>query len=287
MKAVVRRTLKVLLVVAIVLVALLVGVLLFLGPIIKTAAEKAGPLVLGVPVTVEKVSVNAFGGSFGLKNLRVGNLPGYSSDPMVSLGELRVAVKIASLPGTGPIEVKEITILAPKFSYEVAKGVSNVDALMARMQKKAPAGEAAGKAEASQTQPPKVEPPRAQPAQTAQASQETPAPKKEARKVIIDRFECRGGEVSFRAGMTFGKAICLPLPPIVANDIGKSSGGTSTADAIQKMFGEIANGVGKAVVGVAGAVGDAGKAALNGVQDAGSTVKDAGKNVVKKLGDLF
>ena len=270
MNVVVRRTLKILLVVAIVLAVLLVGVLLFLGPIIKTTVEKAGPLVLGVPVTVEKVSVNAFGGSFGLKNLRVGNLPGYSDDPLVSLGELRVAIKVSSLPGTGPIEVQEITILAPKFSYEVVKGVSNVDALMARLQKKAPG---------NKTEPARVEPPKSEPAQTAQ--------KKEARKVIIDHFECRAGEVSFRAGMTFGKAICLPLPPIVANDIGRSSGGTSTADAVQKMFGEVANGVGKAVVGVAGALGDVGKAALGGAQDAGGAVKDAGKNVVKKLGSLF
>jgi len=278
MNVVVRRTLKILLVVAIVLAVLLVGVLLFLGPIIKTTVEKAGPLVLGVPVTVEKVSVNAFGGSFGLKNLRVGNLPGYSDDPLVSLGELRVAIKVSSLPGTGPIEVQEITILAPKFSYEVVKGVSNVDALMARLQKKAPG---------NKTEPARVEPPKSEPAQTAQASKETPAQKKEARKVIIDHFECRAGEVSFRAGMTFGKAICLPLPPIVANDIGRSSGGTSTADAVQKMFGEVANGVGKAVVGVAGALGDVGKAALGGAQDAGGAVKDAGKNVVKKLGSLF
>ena len=282
MNVVVRRTLKILLVVTIVLAVLLVGVLLFLGPIIKTAAEKAGPLVLGVPVTVEKVSVNVFGGSFGLKNLRVGNLPGYSDDPLVALGELRVAIKVSSLPGTGPIEIQEVTILAPKFSYEVVKGVSNVDALLARLQKKAPGGEAAAKSE-----PARVEPPKTKPAQVAQASQQPPPQKKEARKVIVDHFECRAGEVSFRAGMTFGQAICLPLPPIVANDIGRASGGTSIADAIQKMFGEIANGVGKAVVGVAGAIGDVGKTALGGAQDAGSAVKDAGKNVVKKLGDLF
>ncbi len=272
MNVVVRRTLKILLVVAIVLAVLLAGVLLFLGPIIKTAAEKAGPLVLGVPVTVEKVSVNVLGGSFGLKNLRVGNLPGYSDDPLVSLGELRVAIQISSLPGAGPIEVKEVAILAPKFSYEVVNGVSNVDALMARMQKKASGGQATARTE---------------PAPMAQTPQEPPAQKKAARKVIVDHFECRGGEVSFRAGMTLGRAICLPLPPIVANDIGRASGGTSTADAIQKMFGEVANGVGKAVVGVAGALGDVGKAALGGAQDAGGAVKDAGKNVVKKLGSLF
>ncbi len=260
MSKVVRRVLKVLLVVAVVLVVLLAGVLIFLGPIIKTAAEKIGPKVLGVPVTVENVSVNAFAGSFGLKGLRVGNPAGYSSDPLVSLGELRVAVRISSLPGKGAIEVREITILEPKFSYEVVKSVSNIDALMAHMQKKQAGGE-----------PAKNEPAKTDPAT---------AEKKDARKVIIDRFECRSGEVSFRAGMTLGKAIKVPLLPIVATDIGRKTGGTSMADAIQKMFGEIASGVGKAVVGVAGAIGDAGKEAVGGV-------KDAGKGAVDKIRSLF
>jgi len=258
MNKITRRILKTLLVVVVLLVVLIVGIMLFLGPIIKTAAEKVGPKVLGVPVHVEKVTVNVLGGSFGLKGLRIDNPAGYSSDPLVALGELRVAVKLSSLLGKDAIEVKEIAILEPKFSYEVVKSVCNIDALMAHMQNKAP-GE-----------------PAAEPAKTEAPAAE----KKEARKVIIDHFECRAGEVSFRAGMTFGKAIAIPLPPIVANDIGRKSGGTSTADAIQKMFGEIANGVGKAVIGVAGAVGDS-------VKGAGSAVKDAGKGAVDKIKGLF
>ena len=260
MNKVARRILKTLLVLVVVLFILVVALMLFLGPIIKTAAETIGPKVLGVPVKVEKVTVNVFDGSFGLKGLRIDNLPGYSSDPLVALGELRVAVNVSSLFGKDAIEVKEIIILDPKFSYEVVKGVPNVDALMAHMQKKAPAGEPATEPAAEQ---------------------------KEARKVIIDRFECRSGEVSFRAGMTFGRAVKVPLPPIVATDIGRKSGGTTTADAVQKMFGEVANGVGKAVIGVAGAVGDIGKAALGGVQDAGSAVKDAGKGAVDRIKGLF
>ena len=124
-----RRILKVLLILAVVCVVLLVGLTLFLGPVIKTAAEKIGPRFLGVPITVEKVSVNVFSGSFGLKNLVVGNPAdkGYSADPAFAMGELRVAVKLGSLPGKGPIEVREITILDPKVSYEVVKGESEFE----------------------------------------------------------------------------------------------------------------------------------------------------------------
>ena len=59
------------------------------------------------------------------------------------------------------------------------------------------------------------------------------------------------------------------------------------ADAVQKMFGEVANGVGKAVIGGVGAIGDTGKAALGGVQDSGSAVKDAGKGAADKIKSLF
>jgi hypothetical protein len=262
MKKIVRWLLKTLLIVVAVLFVLAVALVLFLGPIIKTAAEKIGPKVLGVSVTVEKVKVNVFDGSFGLKGLRVGNPAGkgFSTDPAFSLGELRVAVKLGSLPGKGPIEVKEVTILEPKVSYEVVKAESNIDALLKNMQggKPAPAG-----------------------------VQSKTAEKKEARKVIIDRFEFRRGELSYRAGFTLGKAINVPLLPIVATDIGKSSNGTSTEEALNRMFLEMVSGVGKAVVSVPGAIGDLGKGAVGGAQNAGSAVQDAGKGALNKIESIF
>ncbi len=267
----VRRILKVVLIVSFVLVFLLMGVLLFLGPIIKSATERVGPLVLGVPIKVEKVSVDVLGGCFRLKNLRVGNPPGYSADPLAALGELRVAIDVSSLPGKGPVVIEEVAIVKPKFAYEVVDGVSNVDALKALLQKKL-AGKIAA-AQAAQA---------AQPAQAAPASQEAPVKKKkEARKVIIDRFECRDGEVSFRGGMTFGKSIALPLPSIVLTDIGRPSNGTSLLGAVQEMFTAIANAVGKTVLFVAGAVGDAGRAALDAGGAVGQAALDAGGVVGK------
>jgi uncharacterized protein involved in outer membrane biogenesis len=258
MPKVVRWVLKALAILVVVLIVLVVAVALFIGPIIKTAAEKLGPKALGVPVTVEKVSVNAFTGHIGLRNLRVGNPEGYSADPAFALGELRVAVNMGSLLGKNAIEVKEVTILGPKVSYEVVKGTSNIDAMMKKIQEGAP-----------------------------QRTEEQPKEKKPARKVIIDRFECRDGEVSYRAGITLGQAVKVPLQPIVATDIGKQSGGTTVADAVAKMFGEIANGVGKAVIGIAGSVTDGAKAGVNAAGSAVKGVKDAGKGAVDKIKGLF
>ena len=256
-----RVFLKVLAVLAVLLVVLLVVLVLFLGPIIKTATETIGPKVLGVPVTVEKVSVHVFSGSFGLKGLRVGNPPdkGYSADPAFALGELRVAVKLGSLPGKGPIEVKEVTILDPKVSYEVVSGESNIDAMLKNMQ-----GGKSAEGGADKTKPEKSE---------------KPAAKKEARKVIIDRFEFRGGELSYRAAITLHKAITVPLPPIVAKDIGKSSNGASIEDAINRMFLEVTSSVGKAVESAVTSIGSGVKAGADAVKDGAKGVKDAIKGL--------
>jgi len=97
--------------------------------------------------------------------------------------------------------------------------------------------------------------------------------------VIIDRFELRNGELSYRAGWTLHKAIKVPLPPIVATDIGKSSNGTSTEDAVGRMFGEIYSSIGKAVISAAGMLGDGVKAGADAVKDGAKGVKNALKGL--------
>lgn len=256
MNKIAKGILRTLLLIAIVMVVLIVGLVLFLGPIIKTGAEQFGPKVLGVPVTVENVSVNVLAGSVGLKNLRVGNPAGYSSDPMFALGELRLGVDLASLPGKDPIQVREVAIINPRISYETANGISNVDALKAKLRK------------------PGSPEPEKQPEAKPAASQ--PAP----RKVVIKRFECRGGVVSVRTRLTLGKAIALPLPPVVATNIGAKSGGATVAEATGEMLDELAG-------GVTSAVGDAGKAVVSAGGDTVKAVSAVGTNALGKLKSLF
>jgi hypothetical protein len=259
----VRIGLKVLAVLVVVLVVLVIGLILFLGPIIKTAAEKLGPKVLGVPVQVEKVSVSVFGGSFGLKGVRVGNPEGYSQDPAFALGELRVAVALGSLPGSGPIVVKEVTILAPEVSYEVVKGVSNVDAML----KHAQGGKPAAEKEAPAT-PAKEE---AKPAAKEEA--------KPARKVIIERFSFHEGQLSYRSGLTLHKAIRLPLPGVEAKDIGKESDGTSIEEATGRMFMEVISSIGRVVEKAGDVIGKGAKAGAEAVKDVGKGAVDAIKSL--------
>jgi hypothetical protein len=224
--------------------------------------------VLGVPVTVQKVSVSVLGGSFGLKGVRVGNPEGYSTDPAFALGELRVAVRLGSLPGQGPIEVKEVTILAPEVSYEVVKGVSNFDAMIKHAQ--------GGKPAAEQAQPAATEPPATKPAE-----------QKEPRKVIIDRFAFHDGQLAYRSGLTLHKALRLPLPGVVVTDIGKSSNGTTTEEAVTRMFMEMISSVGKVVEQAGDLLGKGAKAGVDAAKDVGKGAVDAGKGAVNAIKSLF
>jgi len=256
----VRRMFQVLAVLLGILVVLVVLLACFMGPTIKTAAENIGPKVLGVPVTVERVSVNLFSGKVALHNLRVGNPAGYSSDPVFSLGELQVNVNLASLPGTNAIVVNQIIIRDMKVAYEVVKGVANIEAIQSKIQPPSNA---------------KAPPEAKTPEKNAAAPSQKPA-----RKVIIDRFECTGGQVSYRADITLGKAVPLPLPPIIATNIGRQSNGVTIASAVGTMILEILKSVGTAITDMLQNIGkESLSKGVNAVKDGMQGVGDALKHV--------
>jgi hypothetical protein len=249
-----RRLLKVLLVLLVLFFVAVVALVMFIGPIIKTAAEKIGPRVLGVPITVEKVDVNVFKGEIALKNLQVANPPGYSTDPLFALGDLKIAVSLKSLPGSGAIVVHEILLDNLRVSYEVVKGVPNVQVIQSKM---TPAGVA--------------------------RTPESGAPEKPGRKIIIETLASRNGQVSVRTGLTLGKAVIVPLPPIEAHDIGRKSGGATVTEVVNNMMLEITKSVGRAVV-------DTLKSIVPGqdtLSKGAGTITDGVKSVTDKLKKLF
>lgn len=258
-----RRVGRIALVLVLVLLVLVVGLVLFIGPVIKTAAERLGPRVLGVPVTVEKVHVNVFAGTFKLKNLRVGNPPGYSSDPLFALGELIIAVDMGSLAGTNAIVVHEVTLNDLHVSYEVVKSVANVQAIKAKVTPE----------ETAKTAP--------------KAAQAETGPTKPARKVIIEKLASHGGTISVRTGMTQGRAVVVPLPPIVANDIGRRTGGVTVAEVVGNIFLEITKSVGGIVVETLKNIVPDAETFSKAAGAAGNTAKGAVKVINDTLKKMF
>jgi uncharacterized protein involved in outer membrane biogenesis len=267
-------------------VVLLVVVMFFMGAVIKSGVETAGPKVLGVPVQLDSARFYPLRGKIALGGLVIGNPEGYKAPSAFKLGRFRADVSVGSL-FTDTIVVREILIEGPEITFEGSLKGSNISALMKGIEERT-----GGKT-------PREEKP-------AKASD----PGKPAKKVIIDSFVFRGGRVNLSAGLMGGKAVPLPLPPIELSGIGRDKGGASPTEAATQIMGAIMRAVtgvvlksaeilgkGAAALGDiamqgavdaalkgAGAAGAAGEGVLKGAEAAGAGLLK-GAEEVGKLGE--
>ena len=269
MTVIIKRILIGLGIFAAVVAVVLVGLFIFLDSAIKAAIEKGAPTVIGCKATVEKVSVKPFSGSVRVRNLRIASPEGYEEPELFAIEEFRVKLDVGSLfkKDTEPIVIHEVVILKPLVAYEVVKGKTNFETILARFPKD-------------------------------DAPDKPKDGKKPGRKVILDRVEFRDGQVNVRAGYTLGYGIGLPLPSLELTDIGRKSGGLTAAQAVGYVLGSLASSVTNLVTDSAkfiadqaknlaeGAVG-AGKAVLDAGGKAGKAALDAGGKAVKGLKELF
>lgn len=261
---------KVLSIIGIVVLVLIVVVVLFLGQIIKSAIQTAGPKVAGVEMKVEKVRVNPFGGAVRIKGLIIGNPEGFKTPSAMELGDFKVDVKMGSL-FTDTIVVKHILIEAPEITYEKSLKSSNLSTLQKNL---TPA----------ETDEPKEE--------VAEEPKEKKAP---AKKVVIEDFQLNDAKVNVTFTALGGKKMSLPLPSIQMQDIGKDKGGTDLQDVISEVFGAISDAVVKAVAASGDLAGDAmkgvGGAAGDAIDGVGGAATDAAKGATdtlkKGIGGLF
>jgi hypothetical protein len=257
-------------IVAVVLLAVL-SLPLWISPMVKTAAAVGGPKALGAPVSVGGVSLNPFTGSLAINKVAVGNPSGYSQNNAFAVDKVAVKLKLASL-FSDTIVIDKIEIAAPSIRYETASGKANFNAMMEYAQKGASTNAVA------QAKPEEKKP-------------EAAASKEGGKKVIINEFSLNGAKVAFATGITMGKAVTIPLPPIVLKDIGKKSNGATIGEVLNEVTAAITEGVGKAASGITSGVGSilssgkeggkAADAAAKDVEKAGKGLFDAVKKAVK------
>ncbi len=264
---------KVLIGIGAVLVILIVVVVLFLGQVVKTAVETAGPQVAGVEMSLEKARVYLLLGDIKLKGLVIGNPEGFKTPSLMELNELVIDIDMGSL-FTDTIVIKEIHIDGPQITYERGLKTSNLSALQENL--------------APDEEKPKKE--------------KTDAPKeksdKPAKKVVIDDFLLENGKVNISIAIAGGKKLTVPMAPIHLKDIGKDSDGTSITEIVNEVLGAIMKSVGDAVAasgdlagdalkGVGGMAGDAAHGVTDMAGDATKGATDAAKGAtegLKKLG---
>jgi hypothetical protein len=290
-KSIMKKALKITLITLAVLVVAVILILnVFLGSIVETAIRKGGPAVLGVSVQLDDADMRILRGKVGLSGLVIGNPEGFDTDSLFSLGNVKVDIDTGSL-FSDTIHIRSITIKDPKITYERALKNSNISALTKSLQSEAPKEE-------------------------SKEEQETDAPKP-AKKVIIDKLTIEGGKVLLATKFTGSMAAPIPLPKIKLNDIGKKSNGATAVEALKQVLpavtkvitttvtaavniagdvvGETAGlavGVAEATTALAGdttkvLAGGAASVTTGAVDAAAGTVKDAASTITKGADKLF
>ena len=199
-----------------VLVLILVGVLLVLmfkiGAIVEKAIPTVGSKLLGVPVSVEKVGVRILAGKLTIKNLVVGNPEGFKTDHSFELGTLTVHVRPKSV-FSDKIVIEKVLIEAPKITYELGIGKSNLGKLQEQI-----AGD------------PKDD--KAVEKETVKAEPEDETPGK---KVVITELVITGGRINLSAKALGGSEIPIPLPTLTMENIGEEGEGASLSEIIEMI----------------------------------------------------
>jgi len=262
MNKLMKRLLKIVAGLLLVVVVLLVAALLFINSIVKQSINTAAPKLLGVNTHVDVVNIKPLRGIVQIKNLTLANPEGYTKDKFLfAVTEFYVNIDMASL-FSDTIKIHKILINAPGCTYEIKNGISNMDALIAKINKR----------EAAQ--------------QEKQAEPQTPQqpPKKKAgKKVIIDEISLNDTKLDYSSSMTAGTFLTIPIPSIIIKDIGKGQDGTSFGDALSDVFNKILTSFGSAIAGA----GDlAGKAIGDGLKGATDVVKSS-SDAVKSSSDAL
>ncbi len=184
-----------------------------LDGLIKQAIETYGSAATQAHVGVGGVKLSLQNGAGAINGLTIGNPAGFSTPQAVSVGQIAVTVDTASIAGSGPIIIDQVSVASPHVTYEVA-GLGKTSNLQTIEQNvNAYSASVSG----------------------GQASQSSAKP---ARKEIIRSLDITGGQVSLASSLLGGKSVTVPLPPIHLTNVG-GSGGASPAVIIQQTLGAV------------------------------------------------
>lgn len=237
-----------------VVVVLVVGVLILSGkinPIVKSGVEKAGPVILKAPVTLDAVNISFFSGSGELKGFTIGNPAGYKTTHAFSMDRLKIDLDVKSVT-SDKIHIKNIIINSPSVIFEGGFGKSNLSQLQANAAEFTGSSGAGDKKEISS---------------------------EGGKKLLIDHVLIDNGSISVSMGILQGQELTVPLPKIELKDIGKEKDAN-----ISDVLGEILAAVNKAAIpAVQKGVGSI----TGGVEKTGEALQDKAQEGLGKIKGLF
>lgn len=256
MKKAFKFVFKAILWIVVFVVAVVLTLPLWIGPVAKTVAGNVVPGITGTPFRMGDFAFNFYTGRVRVGDVTLGNPSGYSPKEAFTLGELKVDMQVSSAL-SDTIVVDEVLVSDVFVSYVSKDGVNNFDAIMKNVKKGSegkPAEEGVSREGEGEREPGDLKTPEAKPS-------EEPAKQK---KVIIEHLVIDGVRVQWGF-------VPLALPTkIELCGIGRDTGGADWAT--------VANEVLNAVMAQLNQLG-------KGLKDLGSALKDAGIDGADKIAE--
>lgn len=265
---------KLLIGLAVIVVVAVGGVAYFasnIDAIIKAAIEEVGSAATKTQVTLNEVELSITSGEGALRGFRMGNPEGFKTKEAMVFDVVSVKIDTDSIT-SDVIVIKEIVIVAPRITYELGGGGSNIQTIQKNVQafaKSMGAGGGGG----------------------------TPAEESTGgKKVIIENLYVRDGKIGVSAAFLAGKQMNVPLPDIHMKDIGKKAGGASPAEVADQLLSKISQSATGAVSGLGldkmmdtakDAAAGAQKMLESGAGDVKKTFEGATKSVGDSLKGMF
>ena len=243
-----KRALVIVLVVG---VAVYLGLDFFLGSVVKAGVNGFGPRLTGTKVELGSASLSPLTGSGTLRDLVVGNPPGWSDQNAFSVGRVKIKVEPFSI-FKDHIVIDEIVVDGPVFNYETKVVSSNIKDLLKGI-KGFSSGKDAGK---------------------------TPAAKNgQPIRFVVRKFRLTNGTARLGVGAA---GLPIPLPPISIDDLGAKEGGITPDQLAGVMMENVLSGI---VAGTADALGKIGATAgATAAEKSKEAATDAADSVKKLFG---
>lgn len=215
-----------------VLVVLLAGaaavLLLSLNSIIIREVNSIGSELTGTAVNLEKADVSLFAGTGVFTKLTIGNPKGFSSTPALSIGAVNMKIVPHSILDDTVI-IPKIEIDRPEILYELAKGTSNIETILAH----------AGSAHIAEKKNPV--------SGETQLDSSIDAQNKHKKKVIIDELIIRNAKATLLVPMP-KISVSVPLPQIRLTGIGRDGMSVTAAQCAVIILKEIKDSLKSATV---------------------------------------
>jgi len=215
---------------------------LWVGPVVKLAANTVVPRKTGTAFTLGAFQLNPYTGKLRVGNVELANPEGFSPNMALTLGNFSVDVDSTTVAGN-PIVIRDITITDVFVSYVAnAKSDTNFGVILRNASGEEKPG---GKAEKD------VKP-------ATPSGQEAGGEKEAEKKIIIDHLLV--GNVVVQLG-----PMPIPMPGIELRDIGRKSNGVTVAEAWEQIYAQISANFNALGINLNGLIGNVnlGSEALN------------------------